>query len=322
MEKELLLRKHGISVHFSDSHQDYYTAYKYVTKTDKEVLKSPRRPDIDSIAEPVTGKCIKANRHKKRSAGKVNDDAAGSSGKYKKKQSRLSHYDVTKFVREKNIKREEELFALAKLREDEGQQDLAKFLINITKTQKARNDLISAAWKLQTSVSTLEREKIPRTQIIENTSKEECIEGCQKQWLQCSQEVLTNNNIHPYVFAAALRDLLENGRGKFRNILLTGPTNCGKTFLLSPLERILKVFVNPSVTKFAWINSDKAEIILLNDLRWNKEFISWKDFLLLLEGQTLHLPATMNHFSEDICINTDVPIFATSKEEVKVSIVG
>ena len=50
-----------------------------------------------------------------------------------------------------------------KLHEDEGQDDPAKFLRNVTKTQKALNDLISAAWKLQTSVSKLEREKIPCT---------------------------------------------------------------------------------------------------------------------------------------------------------------
>ena len=42
--------------------------------------------------------------------------------------------------------------------------------------------------------------------------------------------------------------------------------------------------------KFAWINVDKAKIILLNDFSWQKEQIAWKDFLLLLEGHTVRLP--------------------------------
>ena len=34
--------------------------------------------------------------------------------------------------------------------------------------------------------------------------------------------------------------------------------------------------------------------------------------LRLLEGATVHLHAPMNHFAKDICVVSDVPIFATS----------
>ena len=48
-------------------------------------------------------------------------------------------------------------------------------------------------------------------------------------------KVLQGNNVEPVDFAVAMRKVLTKGRGKFSNILTVGPTNGGKTFLLSPL---------------------------------------------------------------------------------------
>jgi len=55
----------------------------------------------------------------------------------------------------------------------------------------------------------------------------------------------------------------------------------------------------------------------MQDFRYSKEFIAWKDLFLLLEGETVKLPAPKNHFSSDIEITGDTPIFATGKEKVK-----
>jgi len=73
---------------------------------------------------------------------------------------------------------------------------------------------------------------------------------------------------------------------KNNNLLITGPTNCGKSFLLNPLEIVFKAFVNPANGKYAWIGLDECEVAYLNDFRWSQEMITWSDFLLLLEGQT------------------------------------
>ena len=45
--------------------------------------------------------------------------------------------------------------------------------------------------------------------------------------------------------------------------------------------------------------------------------IPWHDMLLLLEGETVKLPAPRNIYSEDIVISTDVTIFATNKSSIK-----
>ena len=68
--------------------------------------------------------------------------------------------------------------------------------------------------------------------------------------------------------------------------------------------------------KYASIDVEKTRVIVLQDFRYSKEVIAWHDLLLLLEGETVKLPAPKNHFSSDIVIDNDVPIFATSKYEI------
>ena len=97
-------------------------------------------------------------------------------------------------------------------------------------------------------------------------------------WLRCGYEVIINNNIHPYVFAAALRDLTERGRGKIRNIMIIGPADCGKTFLLAPLQIVFKTFSNPEKDKFAWIGAETSECIFLNEFRWSGELNNQESF--------------------------------------------
>ena len=39
--------------------------------------------------------------------------------------------------------------------------------------------------------------------------------------------------------------------------------------------------------------------------------------MLLLEGECVHLPAPKSHFTRDIEISSDVPIFCTSSQSIK-----
>ena len=80
---------------------------------------------------------------------------------------------------------------------------------------------------------------------------------------------------------------------------------------------IFRCFANPASSTFAWVGVDNAEVIFLNDFRWSHQVIPWHDFLLLLEGDTVHLPAPKTPFAQDICLTNDVPIFATSSSEIK-----
>ena len=62
--KNNIIENHGVTVNFSQSHDSYYTAYKYVTKTDLHVYHSANHPNLKNIGSPKTKHCIKAYREK------------------------------------------------------------------------------------------------------------------------------------------------------------------------------------------------------------------------------------------------------------------
>ena len=318
--KETVTKTHGVVLNFSDKHDNYYSAYKYICKSDPNVYHSKHHPDLRDVSFPQTKKSTQSLR--KRSLERRNSKSNGecssttNSESSVKKTKRLSNINVADFITKHNIKRDIELMSLANARKLEGLTDLAEFIYN--RSPKAITDLIQNAWKMSEAASIIERENLKRMDILREKLKSECNNGCDgKAWVECATEVLRNNDIHPFVYAAAIRCLLTYGRGKFRNLLLVGPANSGKTFLLKPLELIFKTFSNPATDKYAWVGSDQCELILLQDFRWCPELINWKDMLLLLEGETVKLPAPKNHYSTDVCINTDIPIFATSKSKVE-----
>ena len=192
-----------------------------------------------------------------------------------------------------------------------GKKDLASFCLN--RSPKALQDLIANTWKMESASDELMKQNTPRIHTIYDCVSQQCAPECEGVWLQCAREVLQNNGVQPSEFGKAVRDLLNNGRGKYRNIFICGPTNCGKTFLLRPLQLIFKTFSNPARDKYAFVGAVDSDIIFLNDFRWDREMISWADLLLLLEGQPVHFATPKNHFKEDACLLRDTPIFATGK---------
>ena len=158
--------------------------------------------------------------------------------------------------------------------------------------------------------------KEQKNQEYQSHLEKECLSQCHGEWLVCAKQVLQQNGINLYCFASALRQLLQKGRQKRLNVLLIGPTNCGKSFLLNPLD---KTFINPATAKYAWTGLDECEVAYLNDFRWSPELIDWSDLLLVLEGQTVHLPRPKNVFATDLCIPREntIQIFATSKGPIE-----
>ncbi len=92
----------------------------------------------------------------------------------------------------------------------------------------------------------MEREKMNRMDIIRIAVEGECVANCNGEWFTCAMEVLRNNQLHPYLYAASLRELLEKGRGKFGNIMICGPAKCAKSFMLRPLQNVFEAFSNPA----------------------------------------------------------------------------
>ena len=190
--------------------------------------------------------------------------------------------ELCDFIIKHNIKSEKELYAVASERRADGENDLAEY---VTRFPKRLNNIIASAWKLNHSANSVKEKRIPRTDRIKLAAAKPCVADCNGQWHKCATQVLRKKAIRPVVFASALQKLLLEGRGKYRNILITGPANCAKTCILSPVSKVFKdTLISPLSTKYAWVVADKAEIIFLNDYRYNPEQISWDDLLRLLEG--------------------------------------
>ena len=304
--KNEIYNKHKIVIHFSE-HENYYSAFRYISKYDTEIYLSSEHPNLQKIGSPNTKHCHKMYARRR-------SEASSSSKVSNTKSKRLSNLDVSDFIVQNKIKTQTQLLATANIQKEEGKRDLASFVFS--RTSKSLDELISQTWKMQNAQITLERQTKCRMDIIQEVSLGSCAEGCNGSWLKYAEEVLANSKLHPVVFGTAVRELLTLGRGKYRNIIIVGPSNCGKTFLLKPLESIFKTFANPASDKYAWVGADNAEIIFLNDFRWSPELIEWKSLLLLLEGDQVRLPAPKNHFSCDINIERDTPVFATSKCEI------
>ena len=331
--KKCLADEYGISVHFSSVHANYYTAWKYVTKEDKHSLESEGHPDLNDSEEPSTMRASEANykstavrrRSHENIEQDVDIDCSDECGQVQheselkkptktKKRKRLSAYEVSEIVLRKGLKNRTELLAFSNRQREEGKTDLAEFIVN--RGKKVVSEVIATAWEMESAQKTQDRQCKTRIEILSEAHEGQCTCNAKAEWHSCALQLLANNNIAVDNFANCVKQLLIKGRGKFRNIMLTGPANCGKTFLLNPLNKIFSTFTNPASTSFAWVGAEKAEVLFLNDFRWSPQIIAWHDLLLMLEGQLVHLPAPKSHFAHDLVFDKDTPIFSTSKHQL------
>jgi hypothetical protein len=233
-----------------------------------------------------------------------------SKGPSKKKKKRLTVYQVVTIIQSKGIKSRLDLMALASKWQEQGKTDLAEFVSN--RGPRVVNDALETAHELATAQKRLERMNKSRVEILQDHLAQECQTNCGGLWLRMAVEILEGNGIPVLTFASAVYDALLWGRGKYQNIYIYGPANCGKTFLISPLKSIYECFVNPASGSFAWVGIDEKEVVLLNDLRWKPSLIPWCEFLQVLEGDVVHFPAPKNFMKKDIVLEKDTPFFATS----------
>ena len=176
---------------------------------------------------------------------------------------------------------------------------------------------MQTCWEMVDAVENETRESQSRLQILEEARKKKCVSGCDGEWKRLASQTLERNNCSKNEFRDAVKNALSKGRGTGRNILITGPANCGKTFMLKPLCDIFDAFVNPASGTFAWVGVEEAEIIFLNDFRWSERILPWQDMLRLLEGDKIHVPTPKTHFAQDIILEKDTPMFCTAPSRIR-----
>ena len=287
--RNIISQRYKINVNFSDKHSNYYACYCYIKKCNNEYIESDGHPHLAN--PPRTAAATEQRRQSNNRGRRKSFDAL----------------DLSEIIVQKNIRSKNELLKLAQQQRKNGKRDLALYILN--NTDKCVK-IIETTWEMEAAESTVKRSQQTRMSIVTSFINKCSIENC--KWYDLALQTLMNNNINLNEFAKAIRDTLKLGRGKGRNLMIAGPANCGKTFLLKPLTKIFKSFVNPASGSFAWVGIEDAEIIYLNDFRWNDKIIQWQDLLRLLEGDAVHFPAPKTHYSKDILLEKDTPIFCTS----------
>ena len=326
--RKYLKETYNVDVHFSSSPagQEFYDgAYCYITKFDKNFYHGyvteahPKRDELlagskrRSILKNATATSTSNARQRK------SEKAASKEVATKKKK--IDRLDVIDFILEHEIKDDDTFLMLVEKRRVElGDREMA--LMSAKLGEKGRGDIMRDAWKMRNAPGEVMLKSKSRLDIIrEVISKGECECDTRGKWLALAMDVCDKNNMDWKMVSNAFYELLEKGRGKHRNILITGERNCAKTFLLEPLGKVfVNTFHSPAGGNFGWVGADTKQIIYLNDFRWKPNgCIAFDELLRLLEGHNCTLAAPMNSCTKhvEITAKNDVPIFCTSKTPIR-----
>ena len=163
--KKYLKDEQDISVHFSNVHYNYYSAWKYVIKEDEEILESDNHPDLWNSKPPKTNaasclkKTVSQKRERERSAdsGEECDDHNSvieegvseekTKSRSQKRKKRLSSFELSEIIVEKGIQTRTELLAFANNQKVNGKFDIAEFIVN--RGPRVVAEVLNTAWELR-----------------------------------------------------------------------------------------------------------------------------------------------------------------------------
>ena len=317
--RSYLQENFGVKCNFSTTGQMYAGAYRYTTKSDRLALKGnvlKKHPNLDMIGAQWQ-QAIAANNTFRENANQRRIESAQASEepeKKKKKNDRMKKCDVAKFCIDNKIKTETKLMAVSVERRNLGDSYLYNSIMGMSR--KCRSECVEDAWRFEEAESLLINQNCDRLGEMMEARNLAC--SCDGLWLTLAKDILDKNGISYLKFANALKKSIVKGRSKDSNIFVHGPGDCGKSFILKPILKILPlVFTNPANSQFAWKGAEQCNLIFLNDIRWaplekKDGFIAWSKFLNLLEGFEEQLPAPMNQNTNMVTITKKMPIWATS----------
>ena len=140
------------------------SASTYVTKEDENFIESAGHPDLKNASEPKTSAAIRVKRNNKHTRKAANenhgdeDDQESDDDKDTdmrtsrrsasiRKRKRLTTFEVTEIIVEKNVKSLVELQAFAHQQKKEGKTDVVELLVN--STPRAVADILNTAWEIE-----------------------------------------------------------------------------------------------------------------------------------------------------------------------------
>ena len=219
--RDYIAKHYNIQVNFSDKPGNYYEAWLYCTKSDREIVTSDNHPDFTRASRTTNA------TSQKRAAATFNSDTSRE-----KRRKTFDALDLHHIVIQNSLRTKSQLLRFASKQMEDGKTDIALYVLN--NTPRALK-IMQTCWEMVESVDNEQREIKTRLQILEEVREGKCVVGCREQWKYLASQTLERNNCSIKEFGNAIKNALINGQGKGRNIMIVGPANCGKTFVLKPL---------------------------------------------------------------------------------------
>ena len=110
--KESISSNEGIVVNFSDNHDKYYSAYRYICKDDDSFTHNKPQPNLGNIKSSRTKKSTQPYRKSRKSYARENPtDVPSKKQKQKAINGKLlTQFEVSEFLVKNDIHRDTELF--------------------------------------------------------------------------------------------------------------------------------------------------------------------------------------------------------------------
>lgn len=311
-----VLAEAGLRVNFTEPPEGagYFHAFQYVTKEDRDAIKSIGHPE--EVPKPRTERASTAARRRSRGASRFIADGTEALDPLpaEEKPHKLNRSEFAEKILECGIKDYQGLEIEAEKRRRQGDPEMWTFAMN--RGQKIVEETIAMANSMARSIDQAVLSQRSRLQVLQEVLTRECECPESGLWQRMASQTLELNDVKKEVFCAAVVDLLRVGRSKGRNLFLVGQSNCGKSFLLKPLQKIYACFCSPAFNPFSFSSVKDKQVIFLDDFRFNAadaKPIPWTQMLNLLDGSVVNLSRPRTHFADDYCLeeSNTIPVFAT-----------
>jgi hypothetical protein len=221
---------------------------------------------------------------------------------------RLSNVDVFNIVKDNGLRSDLELLNFANEEHEKGRSELLNWVLGKT-TLPA---FVQQVWRAIGAARVIERSRKTRLEILAEASAQTCV--CSQEWIPAAEQILDRNDVDSATFKGAVLHALRKGAAKFSNVFVAGPGNCGKTFLLQPLEKIYRTFVVPGGGgQYRLAGIVDTEVTVWQDVRWAdvRGVITWSTLLVMLEGGAWTVPMPQNVSHGDYHFDKATPVFMT-----------
>lgn len=289
------LRSKGIYCHFSTKASGYAMAFRYcycptLHKPWADLDKKPlfincteEHPPPHIASKPpfwfqrTRTKFADDSPKRSRSTSAAPSDSVPTDAPAAKKSVRVR---VFEYVLQNRIQTADEL-KLAGREERTYRPWLLDFVLK--QTTDGMQGFVDSVWDVEEAESRVRRAGMSHWQMFESYSGD-CI--CDGKWIPAADYIMDLQGIDRVKFCTAIKQALVLGCCREGNFLVIGPTASGKSWVLRPLRRIFKAFVNPAPESNHPLQCIEAyEICSLMDFRFGDSKLKWSECLHFFEGE-------------------------------------